>query len=485
MLANVDAMRVEHMRMFLHLQAFLLLLGCVPILLLEALGYEAWLGHNHAQALCIMGMTLVLIVPRLCPNTVRTSTLWAWYSLTMFTLVVCGLLLDTDRVSVLLEIYASLPLRTVACFAYGNPAIVLIWNLALSAVAVHGMLKGEAVTTDAGHQFALSIGALEVAVCCSLSCFAFVAHHVRCGLARHTAEALARGGENDAMSRLLGLTCDVVVELDTDLRLGKDSHKFAAWLDMNVATSWVSRKFTEFMPDLEDRSRFEELLVPAPGGESCSTPGVVHTTLRSSMRTRIEAEIFYVRRMCMGECVGFLGGIVELTDRAHCCRGPHAAGAHVIGPALPPNGVGSAAGEAHANLEIRSSSATLSQLRASSTACSESSVSTGFSNRSYALRHTSSRAQEHGIVAAMVTWELPPNEEMTCCLWHSHVRAAEAAVAALTDRDCVPHFKPEKKAQCQNCGLLSSLPVPLGRAVVCVSCRRRTVFRVTGAPLHM
>jgi len=471
--AEMDKMSTEHMSLFLTFMGIVAVWSTLIGGINRQFDRKNVPSFNDAQVAMFFVFAGATAVPRVYPQSVRRGMLWVWYSLMMSVITAILLLSDADPIFAVLQSYSLLTVRVCACVVYANPPFVLLWNVAVSTVAIRTFHGSDGAEGHFPNDAVETLREIEYTSCLIMFVFCVVAWNFQHGISRRTVEELAKEDRTEAMARLLSLNCDVVTELDADLRLGHDSGRFAAWLDMNTTTSWLSRKFVDFMPRSEDRSRFEDLLSAAAAGDAASIPGVVHLTLASSMRTRIEVELFYAHRRFLGESQGFLLGIVEIADRLANSRALQDL------PGALPSAAASGAVLLQ-GLEGPPDAATIPS-RHSSATCACSSVSSGFSLRSYPLRHTVLRAQQQGIVAAMLHWSIPPDPGADCCVWHSHLRAAEDAVARLTDMDCKPEFQPNQEAQCQACGLLYGGPLTPGRSGVCVSCGKRTVLCVATA----
>jgi len=121
-------------------------------------------------------------------------------------------------------------------------------------------------------------------------------------------------GQSRALTRLLNLMCDIVVELDRDLCLVEDSQHLSAFLTLGGrTTSLKGSKLQEFMAAEEDKQHFEQRLLGPMESESVSEahsellPGALPVKMRDSMGNILNMELFYTPCDILGQRRFFLG----------------------------------------------------------------------------------------------------------------------------------------------------------------------------------
>ncbi|CAK9083807.1 unnamed protein product [Durusdinium trenchii] len=114
-----------------------------------------------------------------------------------------------------------------------------------------------------------------------------------------------------AVSSLLGLTCDAVVELDSELKFVSESVQLATMLLHRPGASMQGMKLTDFIA-APDVARAEEVLSQHPSDDV--TAHAFHTHLVDSCSSKFRTEIFQVRYTTMNGTPHHLLGLREFTD---------------------------------------------------------------------------------------------------------------------------------------------------------------------------
>ena len=136
-------------------------------------------------------------------------------------------------------------------------------------------------------------------------------------------EASNVSSQLSAASSILRLTCDAVVELDSDLRFTEDSPQLSAALLLGGGAEGTlkGRLFTELMQP-PDARRAEELLRKSQRSEDeLITAQAFHTRLVDSYSSKICVEIFQVRYSKSDGCEYHLLGVRDFTDIKNLAAG--------------------------------------------------------------------------------------------------------------------------------------------------------------------
>jgi len=144
---------------------------------------------------------------------------------------------------------------------------------------------------------------------------AILANKARWDYAREMITRKMLLGENSATATLLNLMCDVVVELDANLKLVRQAPKLEAMLALH---STRAATLQQYMPNEVDQSRFQDVLCPEglQGDVSMSyEPGALHSTLRDSWGNHISVEMFYIQFRGPDLCLRTFVGLREFADQ--------------------------------------------------------------------------------------------------------------------------------------------------------------------------
>ncbi|CAJ1396251.1 unnamed protein product [Effrenium voratum] len=270
-----------------------------------------WLSLG--QLWLVLALTVLLL---LC----KTFPLLQTWSLDVFYLVFCGLCVGyvskelappSTYVRFSLVSLAFLRLPAVV-FATRTP-VVVAGNL---ATLLHAFWRVSNEDFTAPHDTALTGNfALRIELMCFTHLMGFFMIMGR--IMRQKVELeLERGNvatQLSAASSLLSLTCDAVIELDSDLRLTSHSAQLASVMLNSGTTSLEGQSFLSFMPP-EEAHRAQELLTGDAASHATVTANVFHTRLWDCFSSKICTEVFQVRYNKMdGETYNLLG-LREFTD---------------------------------------------------------------------------------------------------------------------------------------------------------------------------
>ncbi|CAJ1440248.1 unnamed protein product, partial [Effrenium voratum] len=173
------------------------------------------------------------------------------------------------------------PLRLLLATCQFHPLSVLAWNLASAACLA---LLGQEWSADMVKMELLASVAFFLV---ASSCFLWM---LECSK-REVASALLQHERSAALS-LLGMTCDVVVQLDDQLRLVQDAPQLAATLFRRPDTAKKGSNFMQFLRE-EDAANLRQMLMSSVTKGGPGT-GCNRTVFSDGMRTSIKADLFYV-----------------------------------------------------------------------------------------------------------------------------------------------------------------------------------------------
>jgi len=199
--------------------------------------------------------------------------------------------------------------RMTCSLAYPGPVAVPFAHVLSSSVSVIVYLY-----TVELHENLRILVILEVGLCFFVIDMAHSLWESRTSAERQKVVAASLEGQSRALTLLLKLMCDIVVELDRDLCLVEDSPQLSAFFTLGGRrTSLKGSKLQEFMTAEEDRRHFERRLLDPAGSESGVEgrddllPGALPVKMRDSMGNILDMELFYVQCDILGDTRFFLG----------------------------------------------------------------------------------------------------------------------------------------------------------------------------------
>mmetsp|Transcript_122256 Transcript_122256/g.391003 ORF Transcript_122256/g.391003 Transcript_122256/m.391003 type:complete len:460 (+) Transcript_122256:50-1429(+) len=270
------------------------------------LGEDRWMTPAQDAALCA-AVALIAVVSNF-PDRVRGWVLDACFAVVM--LCLCGMLTLSEQSPekmVYLSTMSAVP-RLLMSLASGKLWLVLPLNLACGACV---WLRYAACTSHGvdSYQFLLQ---QEVVVAVFAVWCAILANEARWDYAREMITRKMLLGENSATATLLNLMCDVVVELDANLKLVRQAPKLEAMLALH---STRAATLQQYMPNEVDQSRFQDVLCPEGDVSLSYEPGALHSTLRDSWGNHISVEMFYIQFRGPDLCLRTFVGLREFADQ--------------------------------------------------------------------------------------------------------------------------------------------------------------------------
>mmetsp|Transcript_134553 Transcript_134553/g.429767 ORF Transcript_134553/g.429767 Transcript_134553/m.429767 type:complete len:577 (+) Transcript_134553:120-1850(+) len=118
-------------------------------------------------------------------------------------------------------------------------------------------------------------------------------------------------GQNSAVTSLLNMVCDAVVELDDDLRMARDCPALSAALFRGQAKGLCGQSLKEFVCG-DDQAHFEDQI--ASQDTPVAAAKMFHVRLSDSWGNAVPMELFHVRFSGVGEETRHLIGLREHSD---------------------------------------------------------------------------------------------------------------------------------------------------------------------------
>ncbi|CAJ1327191.1 unnamed protein product, partial [Effrenium voratum] len=254
-------------------------------------------------------IAVALWVP--CALTVRTLDLWNF----IFNLHVLVFLSPSS-----MPIFAVFEARLFGLLIIQLPCMIYVQNMLVAlfgylCVALCVILRSltadpeTSANTLLGHTHA--VVAAEVVLFPAIFALVSVVHK----MFQKKVEARIRESDAtsqlDAASALLRLTCDAVIELDSELRLMDHCPRLAGLLLRGASLQGV--RFTDLISRAE-AARAEDLLGNAHIDSTCSFANAFHTHLVDSCASKFRTEVFQVKYQMSNNEVRHLIGLRDFTD---------------------------------------------------------------------------------------------------------------------------------------------------------------------------
>mmetsp|Transcript_166125 Transcript_166125/g.533207 ORF Transcript_166125/g.533207 Transcript_166125/m.533207 type:complete len:556 (-) Transcript_166125:165-1832(-) len=442
------------------------------VLLNVAIRYDRYMTPWQDYALLVFTGSTVIISNK--PKLTRGRLLGMWYSFLM--LISCFAVATGNANSSQFLFVESflIPPRFMFSVAYGGTPLCVFWNAMYSVAFLVGYERSQ------GHTWPSQEGTWSVllqtiwqreALIFSTVVFAvYITTEFLKNKARREIESKTLSGERSAMGELLNLVCDVVVELDGDLRIAHHAPKFAAFVTLQAHKDVQGMKLQQFMPFQEDSERFETSLRACTDDAGRTLPGALHTTMRDSLSNKVQVEIFYVHFHDPDHSSHYFVGVREFTDLAspsalspagafsnrpsrHKSTHPHARSSPTW-----PSEVGREVGE-----ETKSGGSLNEDTSSLGTSSHTTSTLSATGTKGLRIPHmkpTLDPAKDMMLADLVLHWNFC-TRMTTCCPWHSSIMELKRSLRRLEGRSCSKQFGAdflkEVVYQCEACGV-SALP---------------------------
>jgi len=380
---------------------------------------------------------------------------------------------------VITGVFAAMP-RWVLSMAYCKPLSVVIWNSVYSLASAWAFRR---IDFEPGSPMA-TFHMVEVVLSVVLVLAVEQQHRALWREARCKLEIKRFTGERVAMTDLLTMVCDVVVELDDELKITEHVPKLATMLLLDSRSCTAGMQLQHFMPIEADRERLhvqlgDHELAEGTGPPILSLSGAFHATMRDSMSSRLQVEIFFVRFFSVSGRLQHLVGIREFMDQPlaelkkfrqqPCCPDDadnphlHDAGAIVAEHSVQANKVDD---------------------DASSLPSSRWSGSVQSAGARLILGNflpTTTKAKALTLIASVQQWNFEVTSR-SCCPFHAAVRDMWKCCDRLRRSRCKHDFLPEADVQCKFCGILSEDDSAGGPPAACEVCGSEGAMSIRPQP---
>jgi len=380
---------------------------------------------------------LVLVVSCL-PNRIFTKFLDLWQSLCFLLGAVYILACPTNSKELAITASYLCVVRVLFTWPQPKASVSILWNLLYTGLWLFACIQGHGLSSFA---IILEVNVLMLNIFLSVAVYADMSVG-----AQHVVQAKMLSGEMAAMKRLMNLACDVTVELDDGLRIAEPVPRLMAMLTLDSSRCAQGVPLQNFMPDEDDRIRFNNILRATGGlGEAKSLePGAMHVTLRASGDALLNVEIFYVHFHTLCKSSRYFVGIREFSDELPA-RMPMSPLKREV------NDAGFAVKDAR---KSKGTPAVAVDRRSESSASSGEHAAT----RPHHLilpgcAPTISRALDLSLLAVARTWNLVA-KPVECCHFHSSMLQLRMIARRLEHWKCMPTFQCIGEAQCTKCGIL-------------------------------
>eukprot|EP00429_Kryptoperidinium_foliaceum_P002127 CAMPEP_0176026062 /NCGR_PEP_ID=MMETSP0120_2-20121206/12762_1 /TAXON_ID=160619 /ORGANISM="Kryptoperidinium foliaceum, Strain CCMP 1326" /LENGTH=475 /DNA_ID=CAMNT_0017359257 /DNA_START=335 /DNA_END=1762 /DNA_ORIENTATION=- len=346
--------------------------------------------------------------------------------------------------------------RVMLGMKYFDLRDIVIWNLVYALCAVYAFSECARNGEDA-YRFVM----YEVCYCCTVIVLAFRAAEAVRLEARLEADKATLRGERSGLRELMELVCDVVVNLDPQLRLSDAASRLSAMVNFRGEASLLGMRLQDFMPDEADKAGFEGCVLATSGmsdEEAGTKPRMLHARLRDSLGNLIKVELFCASIQTLlgtSYVVGireFGDGIAELADRTPPLE--------LSGGPSPEQGSRRSRQPKQTTRARRVSKRMVGEIRgddalSESDSASSQSVCSGGSAQKLRLFPTTMMGLDFALATVMGRIEVDVGEASDCCPFHLRLRMLREATERLQAFDCATAFGADENLQCQSCGFLN------------------------------
>lgn len=278
-------------------------------------------GRSAAQDAAFVALFTTTALCTLMPRMLRVDRLLLWHTFFMIAVHIITspfTLIAPAHVSLFqTKAFGATLAVSLVCMRF---PVLLVTQSLHSIGVVAGLIM--AVPRDAGLDIDEMI-AVELSTCFfKLAIFRFVAKLVD-QTVRGEVAASVGACQRSAVSSLLGMMCDAVVELDQDLAMKEHVGKMAGMLMHGSGTTLKGRQLADFLGSDEDRLRFEEAIARcAADGDGALAPSMINVSLRDSIGNLISSVLHHVPYRSVAGRIHHLVGVREDVDAR--CEAPAA-----------------------------------------------------------------------------------------------------------------------------------------------------------------
>eukprot|EP00414_Alexandrium_minutum_P001300 CAMPEP_0113821968 /NCGR_PEP_ID=MMETSP0328-20130328/2005_1 /TAXON_ID=39455 /ORGANISM="Alexandrium minutum" /LENGTH=489 /DNA_ID=CAMNT_0000789903 /DNA_START=78 /DNA_END=1547 /DNA_ORIENTATION=+ /assembly_acc=CAM_ASM_000350 len=406
----------------------------------------------NGTAALYMHVAFVVLIS-LLPRALTHQTIDVIYSLVMLGLIITLVVTDPDQ----FWITESLPEALVMALFWSlfnmNLWLNAVWMVATAtALIIKSPLSGPS-PIQTGRSFILAL--------CVLS---WLDHCLESGVRLEIRE-MDSNSHLKAVRTLLNSLCDIVIEMDSGLRLTQHSPKLADMLLQGPLRSLEGTTLQDFIPAEADRENLTRQLNAAD--EKATHATVFHTKLCDGVGKSVSLELFSVafkgvdarRRHVLGmrefpdvlpsARLEQLGAEAETPETG--CQAPKIEEVPEQAWTEPPQTVEQGDGESRTS----SCSSVSGDQHPGLEECQVAMLRTDHDVRlTHTLMKTTEMAKRITIINVLLGWN-PPSSEHDCCSWHAAVAEAQRILATMKSDACDPDCGHGVSWQCRRCGILA------------------------------
>mmetsp|Transcript_47711 Transcript_47711/g.137391 ORF Transcript_47711/g.137391 Transcript_47711/m.137391 type:complete len:555 (-) Transcript_47711:69-1733(-) len=263
-------------------------------------------------------------------------------------------------------------------------------------------------------------------------------------------------GERSGLMELMEFVCDVVVNLDDQLKLTDAASRLSAMVNFRGEASLMGMRLQDFMPDEADKTGFEECVLAKSethGGAGGSKPRMVHARLRDGLGNVIKVELFCATiRTLLG--TSYVVGIREFSDAmaelVECPPVQRRQSAR-----QPPSGSQPRLTRPRRGRKKTNDGSSGQDAPSESDSASSVSAKSDTSVVTIRLSPTTTTGIDFALISVAAKLQVDRVAPADCCPFHLRLGLLDEAIERLRAIECSPHFAPEERLQCQSCGFLN------------------------------
>jgi len=484
------------------------LVHVVSDLLLTALVINIALGHSrhmtrYQDVLLIIGIAATNFVMD-CSSHITARALDRHFSFLMMLCLLFVSPLATDAQYLREQGFLVLLGVFVLALVNLNVRVIAFWITLFCSMMCYTIMHGEFVCHEMTRlELTLDFfatGIIEIAA-------VGIIERTLAAQVRHEIKARTAQNELSAARGILDTVCDVIVELDANLRILEHVPKLAALLLLGPTRSLQGEHLEQYMAEDHDREEFARNMLVEPGRDGCRAH-VFHTRMHDSNRSIIRVEIFSVTWQGLDGQRRYVLGMREFTDvppiLQEAAPVPLAAAGPRTPPPLPP--LPALAGpRPRAPLQSPPPPPQEAPRRGTPRfaepqdlrCASETSGSAAEGSEPGAQREgaaapppqrarvrTVAPARDLSLLAALGTWELglPPS---ACCSKHVAILEAYKSLGRLQAHPCHTAITEENSWQCPTCGIMDDVYKRRPTSKQCYLCKMLLETGMWRAPVSL
>jgi len=458
----------------------------VPSVVNHFTGQPRWM--SVMSDLSYLASLVLATVGDVFPSVICPDTLVQCYSLGMALLILSNIVVQ-DRVIFVTLAGSCFFGRILLLWAYTNVRLAVFWNMVHSSAVI--FVYCEMLEPASGRSMPLgAFAGIELGMCTALI---FVAvgwnDSLRTELSREIQAKLIKS-ESSALTSLLNMVCDVVIELDEDLRITEHASRLAALLMLGSDQSSRGIELTNYFAHDSDKEAFQTTMRSFSFLDD-PVVGTMNVKMRDALGSLFEVELFFATFEGMdGKMLNVLG-MREFTDfplaplrsdkqgeerndgasDGSSATSSVAAESSTITPSADVT-ISAATDDPYIDVLAERARQRATQGLVDPTRAQQVPQIVGTRLGSSRLllpnlQETNTRAMALSLVNAMLRWNVVVPVG-SCCRFHAVVRQGHTAFKRLWRGRCKHDYKPAEEDQCQQCGLLGGEDeISHGRCVTC------------------